>query len=69
MRKHRWLPYVLAAVIIAACYGGIELSQFVLDDYRNEVEEITAALKAAGFSKVECTHHKKNPWIAIVATK
>ena len=32
-------------------------------------EEITAALKAAGFSKVECTHHKKNPWIAIVATK
>lgn len=32
-------------------------------------EEITAALKAAGFSNVECTHHKKNPWIAIVATK
>ena len=32
-------------------------------------EDITAALKAAGFSKVECTHHKKNPWIAIVATK
>ena len=32
-------------------------------------EEIEAALKAAGFSKVECTHHKKNPWIAVVATK
>ena len=32
-------------------------------------EEIEAALKAAGFSKVTYTHHKKNPWIAIVATK
>ena len=32
-------------------------------------EEIEAALKAAGFSKVKYTHHKKNPWIAIVATK
>ena len=41
MRKHRWLPIVLAAVVIAACYGGIELSQFILDDYRDEVEEIT----------------------------
>lgn len=32
-------------------------------------EGIEAALKAAGFSKVECTHHKKKPWITVIATK
>ena len=32
-------------------------------------EDISAALKAAGFSKVECTHHKKKPWITVIATK
>ena len=32
-------------------------------------EEIEAALKAAGFETVAVEHHKKNPWIAVVATK
>ena len=32
-------------------------------------EDISAALKAAGFSDVVCTHHKKRSWITVVATK
>ena len=32
-------------------------------------EDIAEALKAAGFSKVESTHHKKKPWLTVVATK
>lgn len=32
-------------------------------------EDITEALKSAGFSDVQCTHHKKKPWITVLATK
>ncbi len=32
-------------------------------------EEIAAALKNAGFSKVETHHHENKPWIAVVAKK
>ena len=32
-------------------------------------EEITEALKAAGFSRVETDHHPKKPWIAVTAVK
>lgn len=32
-------------------------------------DDLAAALKAAGFSDVECTHHKTKPWIAVLATK
>ena len=33
------------------------------------VEEIEAALRAAGFSKVTCDHHSRNPWISVLAKK
>jgi len=49
MKKHRWLPYVLAAVVMAACYGGIEVSQLVMDDFRGEVEEISEEREAGTF--------------------
>ncbi len=32
-------------------------------------EEIEAALKNAGFSKVESDHHKNKPWLAVIARK
>ena len=32
-------------------------------------EELTAALKKAGFSEVTTTHHDKKPWIAVLARK
>ncbi|MCR5590820.1 MAG: class I SAM-dependent methyltransferase [Lachnospiraceae bacterium] len=33
------------------------------------IEEITSALKNAGFSKVASDHHGSKPWITVVATK
>ena len=33
------------------------------------IEEIEAALKAAGFSKVKGDHHKSKPWISVIAKK
>ncbi|MCR4793003.1 MAG: methyltransferase domain-containing protein [Lachnospiraceae bacterium] len=33
------------------------------------VEEIEAALKSAGFSKVKADHHKSKPWITVLAKK
>lgn len=32
-------------------------------------EEITGALQAAGFSRVETDHHPEKPWIAVTAVK
>ena len=32
-------------------------------------EQITDALKAAGFSKVKTDHHKSKPWITVIAKK
>ncbi|MBQ1414500.1 MAG: hypothetical protein IIY92_01050, partial [Lachnospiraceae bacterium] len=45
----KWLPYVLAVLIIAACCGGIELSHFFLPDYRDEVTEIEEEDDSAAF--------------------
>ena len=33
------------------------------------IEEIEAALKSAGFSKVKADHHKSKPWITVIAKK
>ena len=42
----------------------------IIDGMKNyTVEEIEAALREAGFSKVKADHHKKNPWIAVLAKK
>lgn len=32
-------------------------------------EQITDALKAAGFSKVKADHHRNKPWITVLARK
>ena len=42
----------------------------IIDGMKNHtVEEIEAALKAAGFSKVKSDHHKSKPWITVLARK
>ena len=42
----------------------------IIDGMKNHtVEEITAALKEAGFSKVRSAHHKSKPWITVIARK
>ena len=42
----------------------------IIDGMKNyTVEEITAALKEAGFSKVKADHHKNKPWITVLARK
>ena len=42
----------------------------IIDGMKNHtVEEIEAALKAAGFSKVKTDHHKNKPWITVLARK
>ena len=33
------------------------------------IEEIEAALKSTGFSKVKADHHKSKPWITVIAKK
>ena len=33
------------------------------------IEDIEAALKSAGFTKVKADHHKSKPWITVLAKK
>jgi len=42
----------------------------IIDGMKNyTAEDITAALKEAGFSKVKTDHHKNKPWITVLARK
>lgn len=42
----------------------------IIDGMKNHtVEEITGALKAAGFSAVKSDHHNSKPWITVLAKK
>ncbi len=42
----------------------------IIDGMKNyTAEEITAALKAAGFSEVTSDHHPNKPWITVLARK
>ena len=42
----------------------------IIDGMKNYTpQEIEAALKAAGFSRVEIDHHPTKPWIAVLARK
>ena len=42
----------------------------IIDGMKNHtVEEIEAALKAAGFSEVKSDHHPSRPWITVLARK
>ncbi len=42
----------------------------IIDGMKNyTAEDITAALKEAGFSKVKADHHKNKPWITVLARK
>ena len=42
----------------------------IIDGMKNyTTREIEAALKAAGFSRVETDHHPAKPWIALLARK
>ena len=42
----------------------------IIDGMKNYTpQEIEAALKAAGFSRVETDHHPAKPWIAVLARK
>ena len=42
----------------------------IIDGMKNYTpQEIEAALKAAGFSRMEIDHHPTKPWIAVLARK
>ena len=42
----------------------------IIDGMKNHtVEEITEALRKAGFSEIKADHHKSKPWITVVARK
>lgn len=42
----------------------------IIDGMKNHTaEEIESALKEAGFSKVKADHHKKKPWLTVLARK
>ena len=42
----------------------------IIEGMKNHTaEEITAALKSAGFRKVKCDHHPSRPWLAVLARK
>lgn len=42
----------------------------IIDGMKNyTAEDITAALKEAGFSKVKTHHHKNKPWLTVLARK
>ena len=42
----------------------------IIDGMKNyTAEDITAALKEAGFSKVKADHHKNKPWLTVIARK
>ena len=42
----------------------------IIDGMKNHTaEEIEKSLKAAGFTKVKCSHHSSKPWITVLAVK
>ncbi len=42
----------------------------IIDGMKNYTEEdIKAALKGAGFSKVKADHHQNKPWLTVIARK
>ena len=42
----------------------------IIDGMKNyTAEDIKAALKEAGFSKVKADHHKNKPWLTVIARK
>ena len=42
----------------------------IIDGIKNyTAEDIAAALKAAGFSKVKADHHPNKPWLTVLAEK
>ena len=42
----------------------------IIDGMKNyTAQDIEAALKEAGFSKVKADHHKNKPWLTVLARK
>ena len=42
----------------------------IIEGMKNHtVEDIEKSLKAAGFTKVKCSHHSSKPWITVLAVK
>lgn len=48
---------------------GIRFEQVIEGMKTYTAEQITDALKAAGFSKVKADHHRNKPWITVLAGK
>lgn len=48
---------------------GIQFEQVIEGMKTYTAEQITDALKAAGFSKVKADHHRNKPWITVLAGK
>lgn len=49
--------------------ASLKFEQIIEGMSTHTVEEIEAALKAAGFSKVKSDHHGSKPWITVLAKK
>ncbi len=49
--------------------AGVKFEKMIDGMKAYTVEEIEAALKAAGFSEVESDHHPSKPWICLIAKK
>ena len=48
---------------------GLKFEKVIEGMKSHTVEQIEAALRAAGFSEVESDHHPSRPWIAVLARK
>ncbi len=48
---------------------GLKFEKIIEGMKCHTIEEIEAALKSAGFSKVRSDHHKSKPWITVLARK
>ena len=49
--------------------AGLKFEKIIDGMKCHTVEELGAALRSAGFSKVKCGHHPSKPWIVVLARK
>ena len=47
----------------------LKLEKIIEGMKNHTAEEIESALKAAGFSEVQCDHHPSRPWLTVLARK
>lgn len=61
---------VIALLVYIAALLCTHIAAFRVDGMKNyTAQDIEAALKEAGFSKVKADHHKNKPWLTVLARK